>query len=159
MIVHKKNHSKSCSINQLNSKWNKIIAFSLVTSVVAGAVIINTRNNVWCDGSLPLKTRLSKKKYWFLYSRSFNDGIQKNGKSQRVFMMTAPATTDVARENAIILFHFEFNWFIEHDFEWFFLWTIMLSLILMLSLYFRLFIVFFEKVAEINLNLNLNLKI
>ena len=66
MIVHKKNHSKSCSINQLNSKWSKIIAFSLVTSVVAEAVIINTRNNVWCDGSLPLKTRLSKKKYWFL---------------------------------------------------------------------------------------------
>ena len=72
-------------------------------------------------------------------------------------MMTASATTDVTRENAIILLHFEFNWFIEHDFEWFFLWTIMLSLILMLSLYFRLFIVFFEKVAEIDLNLNLNL--
>ena len=65
MIVHKKNHSKSCSINQLNSKWSKIIAFSLVTSVVAEAVIINTRNNVWCDDSLPLKTRLSEK-YWFL---------------------------------------------------------------------------------------------
>ena len=81
MIVHKKNHSKSCSINQLNSKWSKIIAFSLVTSVVAEAVIINTRNNVWCDGSLPLKTRLSKKKYWFLgltHKKEKNSASAKN---------------------------------------------------------------------------------
>ena len=98
-----------------------------------------------------------KNQFVFLLSLVLRGRLPSHQTLLRVFMMTALATTDVTRENAIILLHFEFNWFIEHDFEWFFLWTIMLSLILMLSLYFRLFIVFFEKVAEINLNLNLNL--